>query len=161
MFQAGHFFAMLKRFWPLYIVTGPTLALGLVLLGGFGPFWPTVALGCVLALYGFVSFFSMQFRLTDRQERLFAIPTAIPTGIATGLVNGTTGSQIMPAIIYFQSLNLSKDEFIQAVNISFSLSTVVMFFGLREMGPLHWRDRRYFLCWIDASLYQRFSILTL
>jgi hypothetical protein len=60
----------------------------------------------------------------------------MPAGFLTGLVNGVTGSQIMPVLPYLMALDLDKDRFVQAINISFTLSTVVMAIGLAGLGLL-------------------------
>jgi uncharacterized membrane protein YfcA len=130
MFQAGHLVAMLKRFWLMYLLTLPSLIFGLYFFGTFGPKWPTLALGCVLFLYAAISLFAVELRLSETGERKLKGPV----GILTGVINGMTGSQIIPVIIYLQALPLSRNEFIQAINISFSLSTVIMFIGLGKMG---------------------------
>jgi len=70
--------------------------------------------------------------LPARWER----PAAVPAGFLTGLVNGVTGSQIMPVLPYLMALGLDKDRFVQAINISFTLSTVVMAIGLARLGLL-------------------------
>jgi len=56
------------------------------------------------------------------------------SGFATGLVNGITGSQVMPVLPFLLSVRLDPKRFIQAINISFSLSSIVMAFGLSRLG---------------------------
>ncbi len=55
-------------------------------------------------------------------------------GFATGLVNGITGSQVMPVLPFLLALRLDPKRFIQAINISFSLSSIVMAIGLSKLG---------------------------
>jgi len=42
----------------------------------------------------------------------------------------------MPALPYFLSLNLSKKAFVQAINISFTLSSLIMLIGMNRLGHL-------------------------
>ena len=45
----------------------------------------------------------------------------------------------MPVTPYLLSLNLSTNVFVQAVNISFLLSSVVIVIGLQQLGFLDWK----------------------
>lgn len=51
-------------------------------------------------------------------------------GAATGLVTAATGVFVIPAVPYLQALNLGKDGLIQAMGISFSVSTLALAAGL-------------------------------
>jgi uncharacterized protein len=42
----------------------------------------------------------------------------------------------MPILPYLLSLNLDKNIFVQAINISFTLSSLVMLLGLNQLGYL-------------------------
>jgi hypothetical protein len=55
-------------------------------------------------------------------------------GVVTGAVNGLTGSQIMPILPYLMALPISKDELVQAINTSFTLSSIIMLVGLNRLG---------------------------
>ncbi|MCW8893370.1 MAG: TSUP family transporter, partial [Deltaproteobacteria bacterium] len=59
-----------------------------------------------------------------------------PAGFCTGVINGLTGSQVMPSLPYMLSLNLQKNDFVQAINISFTLSSLVLLVGLNRLGYL-------------------------
>jgi hypothetical protein len=72
------------------------------------------------------------FALPGEWERLLKVPA----GFCTGFVNGLTGSQVMPVLPYLLSLNLNKSAFIQAINISFTFSSLIMLFGMNRMGHL-------------------------
>jgi len=54
--------------------------------------------------------------------------------LMTGLVNGLTGSQIMPILPYLMSLDITKDELVQAINTSFTFASLIMFVGLNKLG---------------------------
>ena len=42
----------------------------------------------------------------------------------------------MPVLPYLLSLDLNKNTFIQAINISFTMSSVIMLFGMNQLGYL-------------------------
>ncbi len=56
----------------------------------------------------------------------------------TGVVNGITGSQVMPVLPFLLALQLHKDLFVQTINLSFTLSSLVMLILLSRFGLLSW-----------------------
>ena len=58
-------------------------------------------------------------------------------GLTTGLVTGGTGVFIIPAVPYLQALGLSKDDLIQAMGLSFTISTIALAVGLTGGGAFH------------------------
>ena len=129
MKQAGEFRITVQQFWPLYIVQIPGLFLGLWLLILLAPFIGAAILGMVLIIYCLFSFSNPEFLLSNRLKKLLALPT----GFVTGVINGLTGSQVMPVLPYMLSLGLRPSRFIQAINCSFTLSSVLMVFGLVKL----------------------------
>ena len=59
-------------------------------------------------------------------------------GLVNGVLTGLTGSQIMPLLPYMLSLKLYADRFVQAVNISVALASLVMGLGLAFAGLMTW-----------------------
>ena len=57
-------------------------------------------------------------------------------GFLTGAVNGATGSQIFPIMPYLLSLKISKEVMVQTINMSFTLSSLIMLASLAAMGTL-------------------------
>src|SRR5690606_35522440 len=51
-------------------------------------------------------------------------------GALTGVVTAATGVFVVPAVPYLQSLGLGRDELVQAMGISFTVSTVALAAGL-------------------------------
>lgn len=132
MIQAGHFREALKRFWPLYVSSVPGILIGLSLLVGINTVTAKAILGLVLIAYALWALSNKSFSLSDKWERYLKLPT----GFCTGFINGLTGSQVMPSLPYLLSLNLHKDDFVQAINISFTLSSFVMLVGMNRLGYL-------------------------
>ncbi|HEX5263874.1 MAG TPA: sulfite exporter TauE/SafE family protein, partial [Phenylobacterium sp.] len=58
-------------------------------------------------------------------------------GLMTGLISGATGLFTIPAVPYLQGLNLEKDDLIQAMGLSFTVSTVALAIGLASNGAFH------------------------
>jgi uncharacterized membrane protein YfcA len=134
MVGAGHFRMTLRRFWLLYLALLPGLGLGLALLLVIDPDLAASVLGMVITAYCAFAFWQPALRLNERLE--YALQ--IPVGLLNGLINGLTGSQILPLVPFMLSLRLDADRFVQAVNIGFTLSSMVMALGLSRAGLLNW-----------------------
>jgi uncharacterized membrane protein YfcA len=78
---------------------------------------------------------------------LWARPVSVPAalerfvspviGLTTGLITGGTGVFVIPAVPYLQALGLSKDDLIQALGLSFTVSTIALAAGLAHGGAFH------------------------
>ncbi len=132
MIQAGRFKQAIKRFWPFYLASVPGLLLGLLLLVAIQASVAKAILGLVLILYALWALVNKSASLPEKWERCLKIPA----GFSTGFVNGLTGSQVMPSLPYLLSLKLKKSDFIQAINISFTLSSLMMLLGMNRLGYL-------------------------
>ena len=126
MRQAGYFRTTLFRFWHMLIATALGVCLGLMLLDSVNNKLAGAILGLVLILWCTFSYVAPNLKLPLEKER----PTGIISGIATGIINGLTGSQVIPCVPYLMALNLDRNVFIQATNISFTLSSLIMAIGL-------------------------------
>ncbi|BCS88711.1 sulfite exporter TauE/SafE family protein [Pseudodesulfovibrio sediminis] len=128
MIDAGGFVTIFKRFRILYATCIPGLILGLWILGSGDTVLPRTVLGVSMVLYG-------SWGLWGGTARLEHSPLLDSTiGLLTGLVNGLTGSQIMPILPYLMSLDITKDELVQAINTSFTISSLIMLLGLGKLG---------------------------
>lgn len=84
------------------------------------------ALGAALTIYAMLGLLQVRFRVGARYEFLLS-PLV---GLITGLVTGATGVFVIPAVPYLQALMLEKEELIQALGLSFTVSTIALAFGL-------------------------------
>jgi len=130
MVGAGAFAAVVRRFWPLFVSALPGVALGLWLLASTGRDLPGGVLGAVLVAYCAFALARPGFRLAEVPARRLA-PL---TGFLTGTINGLTGSQVMPVLPYLMALGLAPNVFVQAINCSFTLSSLAMAAGLSHLG---------------------------
>jgi hypothetical protein len=101
-------------------------AFGIGLLTGGTTTLVTALLGAVLAVYGAISLVSARFVVSPRSEKWLS-PLI---GLVTGALTGATGVFVIPAVPYLNSLGLDKDDLIQALGISFTVSTVALAIGL-------------------------------
>lgn len=132
MRTAGHFQETVVRFWPLFVAAVPGIVVGLWLLDTIDGDHAAAVLGVVLIVYALFTLTRPERRVPTAWQR----PLAAPVGLTTGLVNGLTGSQVMPVLPYLMALQLEPSRFVQAINCSFTLSSLVMAVGLAHLGVL-------------------------
>ncbi|MDM0103566.1 sulfite exporter TauE/SafE family protein [Variovorax sp. J22R24] len=88
----------------------------------------SVALGVCLICYATWGLLGRPLKIPASHERWLG-PLA---GLVTGGITAVTGVFVLPAVVYLQSLELSRDELIQAMGLSFTTSTVAL--GLALAG---------------------------
>lgn len=93
----------------------------------------TAGLGAALALYALSSLLLRPWRVPATTERWLS-PLV---GLITGLVTGSTGVFVIPAVPYLQALDLEKDDLIQALGLSFTVSTIALAIGLAHGGAFN------------------------
>ncbi len=83
-------------------------------------------------MLGVVGLSNPRLRVPPRSE-----PWAGPlVGAATGLMTGATGVFVIPAVPYLGSLGLERDDLVQALGLSFTVSTFALAGGLALHGAL-------------------------
>lgn len=96
------------------------------------PKWSGLALGIALMLYAAFALLSPAAVVAAHVE-----PWLSPiVGLVTGAITGATGVFVMPAVPYMQALQLDKDELVQALGLSFTVSTIALGGGLLLHGAL-------------------------
>ncbi|MEJ2458847.1 MAG: sulfite exporter TauE/SafE family protein [Novosphingobium sp.] len=124
---AGPRFGMLvRRLWPMMLTIVLGTVFGSMLLTGGRTELTTVALGVALVVYAAYTLLAKPLHVSSRWE-----PWLSPvTGLVTGLVTGATGVFVIPAVPYIQSLDLERDDLVQALGLSFTVSTIALAIGL-------------------------------
>src|SRR5262249_16593854 len=118
--------------------------------------------GVALALYGVTALAAFRLSVLRRWE-----PILSPiVGAITGLITAATGVFVIPAGPYLQAIGLEKEEFVQALGLSFTVSTVALAGNLLVEGEIHGSmagDTLVALTlscagmWIGQSIRQRLS----
>ncbi len=122
MLDGPHLVAMLRRFWPLLLASVVGVWLGGGILTSTNSRHAALGLGVALVCYGIVGLTGVQFSVRRSAERWLGFPI----GFATGLVAGATGVFVLPAGLYFQALGLGKNELVQMLGLSFTVSTLAL-----------------------------------
>lgn len=122
----GHLRALMRRLGGVLLMIFVGTWLGSRWLGiDSGP-WAAHALGGALMVYALYGLIGPDLRLARHHERWLG-PLC---GLVTGVVTAATGVFVMPAVPYLQSLGLSRDEMVQALGLSFTVSTLALAVGL-------------------------------
>lgn len=125
---------LVTRLWPMFVgVVGGTWA-GVGLLTDAGGPGALVGLGAALVVYGMVGLAQLRLAVPRDAER-WAGPTV---GALTGFVGGATGVFVVPGVPYVASLGFDRDTLVQALGLSFTVSTVALAAGLAWYGAIPW-----------------------
>jgi uncharacterized protein len=96
----------------------------------------TIGLGGALAIYALSGLLVRTWKVPSSAERWLS-PLV---GLTTGLVTGGTGVFVIPAVPYLQALDLDREDLIQALGLSFTVSTIALAIGLARGGALGTHD---------------------
>lgn len=118
--------SLLRRLWPMLLAAfiGSIAATGLMAKGDAT--LATLGLGAALVLYALLGLSGLRLRVPGRAERW----TGLAVGGATGVVTGATGVFVIPAAPYLAGLGLDRDTLVQALGLSFTVSTLALGVGL-------------------------------
>lgn len=123
------FLGLAGRLWPL--LAGICLGTwgGAGLLDGLSAAEAKRGLGIALIVYGGLGLGEVHPAVPARLERWLAVPV----GAVTGVLTSATGVFVIPAVPYLQALGLGKDELVQALGLSFTVSTLALAVSLARM----------------------------
>jgi len=132
VWQGGSAKRLILRFGWLNAVAAIGLWIGTEILWSVDPRWLQVMLGCLLIFNAGLQFTRFAPRVPPRYEA----GMTVPIGLTSGLVGGMTGSQGIVIALYLSALNLTKDEYVQAVGLSFFLTGLVWFAAIAAQGAI-------------------------
>lgn len=148
LFAGPRFGALVRRFWVMMvgIVIGTLAAASLITSGAAN--WAITGLAVALMIYAALGLFARRLSVPSRIEhRLSPL-----VGLVTGLVTGGTGVFVIPAVPYLQALDLTKEELVQALGLSFTVSTVALAVGLAREHAFVVEDIRNSLLAVGPAL---------
>jgi uncharacterized protein len=122
---------IITRLWPfmLGVICGTLAGVGWLVEGQYG----AALLGIALALYALSGLASIRFTVSAGTE-----PWLGPiVGVVTGLVAAATGVFAMPAVIYLQAIGIEKEDLVQALGLSFTVSSIALAVNLASVSALN------------------------
>lgn len=122
MVDGPHLKSLLRRLWPLNLGVCIGTWLGAAFISGLGGPNGALALGVALMAYAVSGLAALRLSVPASSEP-FLGPV---TGALTGAITAATGVFVIPAVPYLQAIGLTKDELVQALGLSFTVSTLAL-----------------------------------
>jgi uncharacterized protein len=124
--EGSHLGSLLRRLWPTLLAVFMSTAWAAGIIASTRSAVAISALGGALLLYAAAGLLEFHFKVSPRAERWVG-PVV---GTVTGFITGVTGTFVVPAVPYLAGLGLARDELVQALGLSFTVSTVALGLGL-------------------------------
>ncbi|MGB9273565.1 MAG: sulfite exporter TauE/SafE family protein [Pseudolabrys sp.] len=126
----GTLLALARRLGPLLAGTCIGTVIGVALLPRDDNGRATVWLGLALAIYAVLGLVKVQFSVPRHAETWLGLLM----GTATGAITVATGIFVMPGTPYLQSMQFDRDRLVQALGLSFTVSTITLAAALAYTG---------------------------
>lgn len=114
--------SVLRRLWPMMLAVCAGTWAGLGLMTGTAARFGTTVLGAALVLYAITGLAAWRLSAPKAWETILS-PLV---GGVTGLITAATGVFVIPAVPYLQAIGLEKEELVQALGLSFTVSTLAL-----------------------------------
>jgi len=124
--------AVAQRLWPMMAAVCLGTWLGADLMTGAYGRYGTAILGIALALYAVTGLATFHLAIPRGREAVLG-PLA---GAATGVITAATGVFVIPAVPYLQAIGFEKDDLVQALGLSFTVSTIALAVNVGVVGAL-------------------------
>jgi uncharacterized membrane protein YfcA len=132
LFAGPSLIALASRLWLMMIGIMVGTIAGARLLTALNSERTAMGLGAALAVYAGFTLLARQYSVPRWAERRLS-PVI---GLATGAITGATGVFVIPAVPFLQALALSREDLVQALGLSFTVSTIALTAGLAGAGAL-------------------------
>lgn len=129
----GNFWELIRRLWPMFVGICVGTFIGAALLPHDDTGRATVWLGLALVLYAALGLIKVSFKVQRRAETWLS-PVM---GAATGAITVATGIFVIPGTPYVQALQFERDKLVQALGLSFTVSTITLALALAYAGEIH------------------------
>jgi uncharacterized membrane protein YfcA len=128
----GGLIALARRLWPMLAGICIGTIIGAALLPHDDSGRATVWLGLALMLYAAFGLIKGHFVVPRRAETWLGLLV----GAATGAITVATGIFVIPGTPYIQSLKFDRDKLVQALGLSFTVSTITLALALAYAGQV-------------------------
>lgn len=123
---------VVRRLWPMMVAVCLGTWAGLGPMTGATAKFGTLLLGVALALCAVAGL--AEWRLTAPKAWETILSPLV--GAITGLITAATGVFVIPAVPYLQAIGFEKDELVQALGLSFTVSTLALAVNVALEGGL-------------------------
>ena len=125
--------AVVRRLWPTMLAVCVGTWAGVGLMTGAHARYGTALLGSALAIYALTGIATVRLEISRAREPLLG-PLA---GAITGVITAATGVFVIPAVPYLQAIGLEKEDLVQALGLSFTVSTIALGVNVAVAGRLN------------------------
>ena len=122
----GHAIVLLRRLWPFLVPAAALVWFGGLMFAVADASLMSLTLGLLLIVYAAVNLEGRRFAIAPAKERWLG-PLL---GAVNGLLTGMTGSFVVPGVMFLQAIGLPRDQFVQAMGIAFTISTLALAISL-------------------------------
>ena len=129
----GGLLALVRRLWPMLAGICIGTFIGAVLLPRSNSGQATMWLGLALVVYAGLGLSNIHFKAPPRAE----LWLGLLMGTLTGAITVATGIFVLPGTPYVQALQFERDRMVQALGLSFTISTVTLGGALGHAGEIH------------------------
>jgi uncharacterized membrane protein YfcA len=113
---------LVRRLWPMLVAQMIGVGISWSVWGSTSTALLPVVLGGVLLIYGLTGLAGASISIDQSRET----PGMITAGWLSGMVTGVTGTLAIPAVMFLQALGLTKDHLVQAMGLSFAVSSLTL-----------------------------------
>jgi len=124
--QGAYLGNLVRRLWPILLAIFVSTVIAAGIIASTKSAVASAALGGALLLYAAAGLLDFHINVSLHAERWVA-PII---GVVTGFITGVTGTFVVPIVPYLAGLGLGRDELIQALGLSFTVSTLALSLGL-------------------------------
>lgn len=121
-----------RRLWSMMLAVCLGTWAGIGLMTGATARFGTALLGIALVLYAVSGLVAVRLTVPRKWEPILS-PVV---GATTGLITAATGVFVIPAVPYLQAIGFEKDELVQALGLSFTVSTAALAVNVAIEGGL-------------------------
>jgi len=122
------FLAITRRLWTLLVAVCITTWFGVRILAHADTALLSALLGVLIGIYATLNLIRPHVMEISGSE--FWLSPIV--GGVSGVLTGMTGTFVFPGVLYLQALALRRDEFVQAMGILFTVSTVALAVSLGD-----------------------------
>ena len=133
MMSGGAFRSLLQRLYPLFLGILLGIAATEFMTGGKDLAWAKTLLGLTLITYAVLGVFAIRFHVPEQHEKW----VGVCSGLLTGVMTLATGVFVIPSGPYLQATGLEKDELVQAMGMTFFVSSLGLGLALLSRGMMN------------------------
>jgi uncharacterized membrane protein YfcA len=128
----GDVMLLTRRLWPMLVGVCVGTLIGAVTLSANNP-QAGIWLGVALIVYAALGLVKVQFKVPPQSETWLGLIVGLLTGMATV----ATGVFVIPGVPYITAMDFDRNRMVQALGLSFTVSTVTLALALAYQGQFH------------------------